>query len=467
MSTLPRFWNTFPTALRYWLAVGGFAVVLVVAVAIVLVGGSRAEVRLEQITPDNSRPIRSRPVWRVTFAQPIALDSVQGSVTLSPTISLNLRWVEETLEIRPQWALTPQTPYTLTIGGDLRTTDGVALQGAVATRFQSRASQVGYIVPAASGFGELWLMDTESGATRRLSAEGQSVRDFDPLPDGSALIYSVTEAENTESLWRVETADGAITRLTEGVGVVYESARVHPLGETLAVQIRREAQLADAGTRLGIPRLYLLNAATGAEELFIYGEGPNVANLPRWSPDGQSLAFYDTEMEAIGITTLTNTPAFFQAAGAFLWEQPWSPDSALLTYTLPDPFDATLPEAIVVRDLATGKERILLTPTLAPRAPAFNHDGTQLAYSFDTVGEGERQGGIGLIRPNGTGQRVLISEPTTTFSQPLWSPDGAWLLYGRFNRAEGATTQGLWLIGRDGGEPRLLAPVGLRPKWIP
>lgn len=467
MSTLPRFWNTFPTALRYWLAVGGFGVALLAAVAVVLVGGSNAEVRLEQITPDNTSPISSRPVWRIRFAQPIAPDSVQGSVTLSPTIPLNLRWLEETLEIRPQWALTPQSAYTLTIGGDLRTTDGVALQGAVATRFQSRALRVAYLVPTASGFAELWLIDMESGATRRLSAEGQSVRDFDPLPDGSALIYSVTEAENTESLWRVEIDEGSITRLTEGVGVVYESPRVHPLGETLAVQVRRETQLADAGTRLGIPRLYLLNAATGAEAMLIYGEGPNVANLPRWSPDGQSLAFYDTEKGAIGMTTLTDAPTFFQATGAFLWEQAWSPDGALLTYTLPDPFDATLPEAIVVRDLPTGKERILLTPTLAPRAPAFNHDGTHLAYSFDTLGEGERQGGIGLIRPNGTGARVLISEPTTTFSQPLWSPDGAWLLYGRFNRAEGATTQGLWLIGRDGGEPRLLAPVGLRPKWIP
>jgi Tol biopolymer transport system component len=122
---------------------------------------------------------------------------------------------------------------------------------------------------------------------------------------------------------------------------------------------------------------------------------------------------------------------------------------------------------MVVRDIGTGNERILLTPNIAPRAPAFSPDGTQLAYSFDTLGDGERRGGIGVIRTNGTGQRALLSEPATTFSQPLWSPDGEWLLYGRFNRAEGQTTQGLWLIRRDGSEMQEIAPIGLRAKWVP
>jgi Tol biopolymer transport system component len=453
---------------RYWFAISLITILLILTTLLVVAGGSRAQVRVDHITPGDDSPISTRPVWRVTFGHPIAPESVQGAVVLSPTVPLVAEWGEDGLEIRPQRALTPDRSYSLTIGPGLQTTNGVALQGSATWTFETRQPRIAYLVPTPQGASELWINEI-AGDARRLSAEGQGVQDFDVVPDGSAILYTVTETENTETLWRVDVASGEIRRLTEGVGVVYESPRLHPSGETLAVQIRREAQIADTGTRLGIPRLYLLNAEDGSEMGLIYGEGPNVANLPRWSPDGSQLAFYDTELGAIGLTDLSNPPppTFFQAAGAFLWEQAWSPDGLFLTYTLPDPIDSTLPENMVVRDIGTGNERILLTPNIAPRAPAFSPDGTQLAYSFDTLGDGERRGGIGVIRTNGTGQRALLSEPATTFSQPLWSPDGEWLLYGRFNRAEGQTTQGLWLIRRDGSEMQEIAPIGLRAKWVP
>jgi Tol biopolymer transport system component len=451
---------------RYWLAIGVFALLLLLLAALIVAAGSRAQVRIESITPTNDQLISTRPVWRISFAQAIAPASVQGTLHLFPTVPLTARWVEDTLEIRPQRALAPGQPYTLTIGTGLQTTNGVALQGSPSWSYTTRPPRIAYVMPTTAGPGELWLSDIE-GSARRLSAAGQAVRDFDVLPDGSAILYTVTEAENTESLWRVDTEIGEIRRLTEGVGVVHESPRLHPLGDTLAVQIRRESQIADTGTRLGIPRLYLMDANDGSEIALLYGDGPYVANLPRWSPDGSQLAFYDTELGAIVLTDLAAPPTFFQAAGAFLWEQSWSPDGVFLTYTLPDPLDSTSPENMVVRDLLNSNETILTTPNLAPRAPAFSPDGTQLAFSFDSLGAGERQGGIGLIRTNGTGQRILINEANVTYSQPLWSPDGAWLLYGRFSRAEGQTTQGLWLMRRDGTEIREIASVGLRAKWLP
>lgn len=444
-----------------------FALALVVAAMVVVAGGSHAQIQIAHLSPSSSLPLSTRPLWRLAFEHSVNQAALEAAITLSPTVPLSLRWNEEELEIRPQYALLPNHAYTLTIGPGVQTMDGVELQGKITLQYQTRPPRIAYLAPTPYGDGQLWISNIEGTNAFAKSSQMESIRDFDVLPTGDSLIVSKNSHDDRQILWWFNVDGGGAHAYATQEGYSFESLQIRPQGDQVAAQIRRENAIGDLGNQWGLPRLYLLDNEQSDTLTLIYGEGPYIATMPRWSPDGSRLAFYDPDLGSIGVTNLETTPEFFIATGALLGEQAWSPDGLFLTYTLPDPLDNSHSENIVVRDVGNGNETILLTPRLAPRSPAFSPDGTQLAFSFDTTEEAERRGGIGLIRPNGTGTRILLTESATTFSQPLWSPDGEWLLFGRFNRAEGQTTQGLWVMRRDGSDLRQIAEVGLRAQWLP
>ena len=439
---------------------------LLAIIFVILSGNNGVGVRARSLTPAPDSTVSTSPEISVLFSRPVDQDSLKNKVLISPTLPIELLWNDNRLRILPRTTLKSDTEYTVTIGPDLRDVHGIELLGQVQWQFRTRLPRIAYIHRTEERANELWISELR-GKARRLSAVGQSVKAFDVSPDGMIMVYTVVEGENSENLWHVVVESGEQKRLTNESGVVYETVRFNPTGDLLAVQVRRETQIADQGTQLGRPTLELRRPTDGTPAGVIYDKANTMAQLPRWSPDGTRVAFIESQSNRIGIFNFTSEIRFFPAQAAFLWEQPWSPDGSALTYTMIDPWNPSGPPAVVVRYLTNGTETILSEPNAVRSAPAWSPTDSQIAISSQSLPTAALSSGIGLIRANGSSGNLLVSEANVIYSQPLWSKDGTWLLYGRFARAEGEKTQSIWGMQRDGSDAHLVTKAGLRAKWVP
>ena len=88
--------------------------------------------------------------------------------------------------------------------------------------------------------GHLWLVDVETGATRRLTDGPTS--DDEPAwsPDGTRIAFTASRGRDHDLDWQfdvfvVEVASGRVTRITDGTGCVFGSPTWLPDGKTVAV----------------------------------------------------------------------------------------------------------------------------------------------------------------------------------------------------------------------------------------
>jgi Tol biopolymer transport system component len=314
---------------------------------------------------------------------------------------------------------------------------------------------------------ELWQVELSGEGARRLSAQGQLVQDYDAAPDGSSVIYSVSEGEETVNLWRVNPTQQGMVRLTGDEGVVYGAPRFSPSGDLLALELRRMVEIGDQGPVLSPPRLELRRPTDGSPAGLIYGEGPEVAHSPRWSPDGTRLAFYEANLNALGIFNFTTDVLFFPAESAYLGPQPWDPESRALVYTRVRYNERGAQQLVALRDLQMGTELTFEESTGDQGDPAWSPAGDLIAYAYRPPPGLDAPGGVWVMQPGGSGKYPLVTETGVMFTQPVWSPDGEWLLYARFdmNAVEGG--QSLWAVRRDGSDAHQVAENAHQGGWLP
>jgi Tol biopolymer transport system component len=452
---------------RFWTGVTALVVALLAAILFVALQGSHASVRARRLQPAPGSTVSVRPPLRVLFTRPVDKGSVENAVTISPETAFDLSWNENELRILPRAPFQAETEYTVTIGPGISDTSGNLLEGQLQWQFRTRQPQIAFIRPDASGASELWLTRVDGTESRRLSAPGQMVHDYDPAPDGSAIVYAVQEAENTVNLWQAPLDREGLNRLTEEPGTLYSAPRYGPSGDLLAVEVRKEVTIGDQGSQLGPPRLELRRPTDGSPAGTIFGEGPEIGHTPRWSYDGTRVAFFASNANAVGLYNFTSELRFFPAESAYLGGQAWSPDGRALTYTVIRLSDEAAQQVVVVRDLQLGTESTFAEPTGDQSDPAWSPDGSAIAYAYRNPLGGSNDGSIWLMRPDGTGKVLLVAEPDVIYSQPLWSPDGAWMLFGRVDLASETPTQSIWAIRSDGTELHQVAGDAFQAIWVP
>jgi tricorn protease len=100
-----------------------------------------------------------------------------------------------------------------------------------------------------------------------------------------------------------------------------------------------------------------------------------------WSPDGEKLAVYDSEMRlSVVDVSLGTSQEIVWSQGKNWYETPhdWSPDSKWLAY---GKYDGVSDYGrIALRELATGKETLIGHPLAHNDRPAFSADGKWLVY---------------------------------------------------------------------------------------
>lgn len=180
-----------------------------------------------------------------------------------------------------------------------------------------------------------------------------------------------------------------------------QDAQLSPDGKTVAYAVMRVDEEADVEQSA----IYLLSMETGEVRQLTNGVAQDSA--PRWSPEGNQLAFNSTRSGKTQIfliaadggeaRQLTTMPQGISGGVA------WSPDGQQLAFTAP--------------------------PQMEPADPAHPYRLTRSVYRFDKMGYLHRAiSDIYVVDVTG-GEPKALTQDEYSNDLPVWSPDGKMLLY--------------------------------------
>jgi Tol biopolymer transport system component len=421
-----------------------------------------------------------------------------ADTNFNPFFSPDDLWVAyfagDTLFKVPVTGGTPQRIATLNLtpSSGAWTADGTVVLSNLARRALSRLPPAG---------GALTALTTV--------APGETHLDPAVTPDGRTVLFTIARAQavsiaaipiDGSAPPRVIVGDGRTPQYSatghllyqrstgELMAVRFDPVRAEVAGE--AVQIATPATLANRGAFAagGHDTLIFTETGDAAEEtdftlVTVDRKGQEQTVLathglwasPRWSPDGNTLAFRlianpNCEIWALDVARGTrarvtfagdNHDPVYARDGRLSWgslsssvrqlqvgrpdrpsdiaavapgqherlPESWSPDGSRLIFVENHPASGG---DLWVYSAATGEARPLVATPFNERHAAFSPDGAWVAYTSDESGRDE----VYLLRADGSGGRMPVS--ANGGSGPLWSTDGRELFF-----QEGTTLMGV------------------------
>jgi Tol biopolymer transport system component len=175
-------------------------------------------------------------------------------------------------------------------------------------------------------------------------------------------------------------------------------------------------------------------------------------NWPRWSPDQRAFLVQGTDdrgrqgIYRVDATTADLETIALAASGEGHGFPQWFPDGQRIVYTRKT-FNGSRPTAIVVRELASGQERILLESAGLSDECVLSPDGRSAAY---IVRDQVRNRTSIEVATTTAGERRELVPLQSGASLGGWSPDSRSLVYSL------PVTAGMetWIASLDGGQPR-------------
>ncbi|MDG5806382.1 amidohydrolase family protein [Streptomyces ossamyceticus] len=334
-------------------------------------------------------------------------------------------------------------------GVESRTVAAVAADGTgpvTVEHTETEAAQVMTPALAPDGRRLAYLRTTASpGGSCTLVVDGEPVRvggDIAPVPprwtpDGALLIT----LDGQFTLLRPDHPDKPHTIPFEGVLPVDRPryrVKEYDLGEARVRPVRgiHLPALSPDGRRVAfaaLNALWLTRTSGGRPPKRLRTSPPTRYLLaPSWSRDGRSLVYADDRDGLLGVyrhDLATGEETALATGGRVM--PALSPDGRRLACL-------DLTGRLVVRDLASGEERVLATPLGGgglPGRPSWSPDGRYLALcDRNRLGARFREG-YNLIRVVDTttgADRLHAVAPHTSIadrydSGPVWSPDGRWM----------------------------------------
>lgn len=443
-----------------------------------------AGLSIETLVPaDGVDGIAPATAIAVVFDRPIDPDSVDdGLFVVTPEVAGTLEVAalpgEQTedgsgrlLRFTPSGPLPPTTTFEVELAPGVTSATGGGIAEAVSWAFTTGpppstvSNQIAFLSDR-SGIANVWAMNPDGTAQRQLSAELAPILDYAVAPDGSSLV--VGDGRRLVYL----RADGSERRVLTGD----EHWEVDPAYSPSGARLLFARADAVTGRGMGLWSWEIGGGDAALVELprdprespepSPSGEASVLLRAPRFSPDGEALAFVDMA-GTVGILELTDqrlNRVAFQASAA----PRWLPDSGeLLLAGTPDgdapsavleaPAGPLLPDdgAVVFRLARSGTIALDSQLPRGWRIIAVAADGT-IAYV-------DRRGRLGT-----TSDLAAATDPELVRDAAV--ADGA------FAPGESAVVivvdveEGVGrvvLLDLETGRRTMLAPDGWHPRWLP
>ena len=259
-------------------------------------------------------------------------------------------------------------------------------------------------------------------------------------PVGTIVVASTGMPVVGDALTTVDAQGRAPTRiLLSGVGSLSAPAR-SPDGRTI-------------GYVVGGRSIWQLDVGSGARTLLyrIDGSGYLRVDGPRYSPDGQAIAFTDGCCGSFGIERIAGDGSGLQRllGGEVRIFQDWSPDGRRILFTVNGALWSAAPDG--TRGAPLGGD--------APDAGSFfdarySPDGTHIAAALAPARGGNEGGGrqVVLMHADGRYLTQLTAQMPFEADGPTWSADGKWIAFLAASGAVGprGALHDLWLMRYDG-----------------
>lgn len=311
---------------------------------------------------------------------------------------------------------------------------------------------------------ELWVNSAQGDTPRQLTVTGGKVFDYNVSGDGSKIIYSVQNEQKGLDLWEMD-RQGDQTRLLLACAADWcINPAYSPDGKKIAYSRRRASQ---EGVEPDAPGVWIFDpAADSTDPLYT---NANIGGFtPVWSPDGQSLAFFDGLSLGVRIFEINSgADMFFESHAGMVGE--WSPDSRQFLY-LDYLSGQVQPYAVVyLVDVETRQPRRLLGGEGDPvdySTPSWSPDGDVLAVALRPL-SGSLSKQLWLMRPDGSQVQSITTDQTFTHASYHWSPDGQMLVFQRLQLGASASRPQVAVWKRSDGTILQLAEDAFQPRWLP
>ncbi len=449
---------------RFDRLIAGIIIGLLAAIAGVVALGDHVGVPLIAMTPaDGSRPPSTTQI-RLEFARPMEPSSIETRLRIEPVVDGELRVDGSVVSFTPTAALQPGRVYTVTLESGASSLDGRTNPRAIRWSFTPREPAILYLAPADSPQRSLWRIAPGEGDARQIFAPEFGVYNFAPSPDGTQIAVTVFNQDLTSEIWIIDAQGGNAQALTDCWPGICSTPAWSPDGRLLAY----ERQDAAATGVPGPSRVWLYDVATGQTGP-VFEDNQVLGFTPVWSPDGQWLAFFDANSQAIRVLPLSGgdailIPSQMGEVGSF------SPDSTSMVYTDIRPvgrqYFAELWLALLEGDGAGL--RPLLEQAEEDQAAAWSPQGKWIAFGRRRL---DRQTGwasqLTLLNPDTGEIRAITEDPIYNNTAFTWSPSGDQILIQRFNLEQPHSTPELWMYDMSSETLQRVTGNGFSGQWIP
>ncbi|MBN1426989.1 MAG: PD40 domain-containing protein [Anaerolineae bacterium] len=443
--------------------VAGIIAALVVAIGIVIALGDRVGVIVTLTTPGDRQSSSSTAPISLTFSQPMDTAGVEDRFSIEPAVEGTMRWEGNMLIFRPDQPLTPQRTYTVTVEAGAQSLLERRVIRPQTWSLTPRLPRVIYLAPADADARSLWVAESDGSQPRRIYAPEHGLYDFAPSPDGEQIAVTVYEADQSADIWLIDAAGANPRRITDCQGGFCASPAWSPDGRQIAFDHQGPSTTGSGGSS----RVWLVDPATG-QSAPLFQDDQVLGFDPVWSPDGNRLAFFDGNSQAIRVIDLSNgdtfrLPSMMGEAGSF------SPDGAQLAYAdIKQVGRQFYPDIMLAHLGIDGGLEPLLDQAEENQAPTWSPDGKWIAFGHRLL---NREQGFGfqlmLIDPAGRWIQQITDDPGYNNSLFAWSPGSDRILLHRFDLQSAPDTLELWVYGLDDGSLTRLVDNAFGGQWLP